>query len=82
VPVLDENRVAAGWPLHEALRCARHTLINRVAALQFLGATMPAPPQGTAALASNPSYFLSMPAIIAIPDFCRPDDGVFRFRGS
>ena len=71
--------VVYGRLLPQVLGCARRALIDRSAALHYLGAAMPAP-RGAAAVVGSPRYSVSMLAIVAIPD-PPPEGSAFRFGG-
>ena len=63
--------VTTGRVVEEALRIARRDLLQRVAMLRWLGATI-APPMDAQAIRSSPYYAYATVAIVTLPDPPRP----------
>ena len=59
--------VSTGPTLEEALRVARGELLQRIAILKWLGASI-APPMNAQAIKISSCYPTSMVAIVAVPD--------------
>jgi hypothetical protein len=63
--------VSTGRVVEEALRTARRELLQRVAMLRWLGATI-SPPMDAKAIRSSPYYAYATVAIITLPDPPQP----------